>query len=735
MNSGNAERAKDQDIHERMKLVEALSRLASGSNDNNFSQSIDTYLRDLADLFKADFAFIGLFGDDSQSWIKTLRVYAKGQFGENFTYSLKDTPCNDVLDRKIEIINSNVAKKYPADKMLVEMSIESYYGAPLISPSHETIGIIAVMGEREMYPQDWIFPSLAVYSRSIAYDICINNYMTELDLAARVFDSSSEGIVITDCTGSILKVNKSFERITGYAQTEAVGRKMSILKSGKYDEEYYQRFWSEIINNGVWSGELWNRNKVGEEFAVFQTINSIKNANQGVTNYISIFADITEKKASEEKLFQLTYFDPLTGLPNSEAFQSTLTKSIANAKRNSAQLAILVIDIDRFKLINDSSGRLVGDQLLVDVGRRFESLLRDGDYLAHLGGDEFAIIIENVNETIDISEVIKRIRNSLSDGYLEKLYRFLITASIGVSMFPNDGNSTQSVINAADAALHRSKEIGADSCQFFESDMTQKVIERIRLEHDLRVAIERENFELHYQPQVDITTGKIIGLEALIRWRTRNDQLIPPDEFIPVAEETKLIVPIGEWVLHQACRDYEQWIALGIKPFRLAINLSGIQFQQEDFCELIISVLNRYKIEPQNLDLELTETILMDQIEDVIPILESLKGLGVRISIDDFGTGYSSMAYLKKFPVDCLKIDRCFIQDALEDSDDSAIVEATIALAHSLRYRVIAEGVETKAQLGFLQRLRCDEYQGYCFSKPLSAKDVLALLRARQTKS
>jgi len=735
MNESNQKYSKDQDVAERMKLVEALSRLASSADFRDFKQSMKTYLLDLANLFNADVAFVGLFGDESQSWIKTVKVLVKGQFSQNFTYALKGTPCNDVLDGKIEIISRDVSKQYPEDKMLTDMNIESYFGAPLLSPSQETIGIIAVMGESEMYPQDWIYPSLAVYSRSIAHDICINNYVSELDLAASVFDCSSEGIVITDDKGNILKVNNAFERITGFAQSEAIGNKMGILKSGRYDQEYYKKFWSKIVNQGVWSGELWNKNKAGEEFAVFQTINTIKNANQNIINFISIFADITERKISEEKLFQLTYFEPLTGLPNRDAFIATLTKSIANAKRNQTKIALIVMNIDRFKLFNDSSGRRVGDQLLIDIGKRFNSLLREGDYLAHLGGDEFAIILENIAETIDITEVIGRIRLALSDGHLEQIYRFLFTVSMGISIFPNDAIEPNALCNAADAALHRSKEIGPDTCHFFESDMTQKIIERIRLEHDLRVAIEKKNFELHYQPQVDLKTGKIVGLEALIRWRANDNQLISPDVFIPIAEETKLIVPIGEWVLHEACAQYEQWLALGIPPFRMAINLSGIQFQQSDFNELIVLILNRYNILPENLDLEITETILMDQIEDAILSLEKLKALGVKISIDDFGTGYSSMAYLKKFPVDSLKIDKSFIMDALQDSDDSAIVEATVALAHSLRYTVIAEGVETQGHVDFLKRLGCDEYQGYFFSKPIPQKHVAAFLIEQNTTS
>jgi diguanylate cyclase (GGDEF)-like protein/PAS domain S-box-containing protein len=443
------------------------------------------------------------------------------------------------------------------------------------------------------------------------------------------------------------------------------------------------------------------------------------------------FRDITKRKQAEERLNYLASFDPLTGLPNRTLFCDRLSQALERASWHKRSVAVLFLDLDRFKNINDTLGHAFGDLLLKGVSARLTDCVREGDTVARLGGDEFVLILDNLAQEEDTRLIAQKVLSYLSSPFNLEGREFFITTSIGIALYPDDGPDYETLLKSADTAMYRAKEKGKNNYQHYSPALNAKMSERLALENDLRHALEREEFELHYQPMVEPDTGRVIGVEALIRWKRQGISMVPPSEFIPVAEETGLILPIGAWVLRAACAQNRAWQSAGLPPIQVAVNLSGVQFHQHDLVDTISKTLNETGLHPGYLELELTESIIMKSTEVTVATLRELGALGIKISVDDFGTGYSSLSYLKRFPVSTLKIDRTFVRDLTTDQDDQAIVNAIITLAHSLKLKVVAEGVETKEQLEFLQSLHCDQVQGYFFSQPLLANEVSRLLVQR----
>jgi diguanylate cyclase (GGDEF)-like protein/PAS domain S-box-containing protein len=556
----------------------------------------------------------------------------------------------------------------------------------------------------------------------------------ELDLriAATAFESQ-DAMVITDTASVILRINKAFAESTGYTEQDAVGQKISILKSGRHDAAFYTSMWESILSVGAWQGEIWDRRKNGEIYPKWLSVTAVKDSDGAVTHYVGTHTDITGRKTAEEQIKQLAFYDSLTGLPNRRLLQERLKHSINMERRDGRQLGLLMLDLDRFKAVNDSLGHQAGDDLLQQVALRITSRLRDVDMVARLGGDEFIVLLEDIAQPEDAARVAKEIIADLMKPFcLTQSDNVLIGASIGISLYPQHGDSPELLMDHADAALYQAKDAGRGCFAYFSEDLTLAARERIALEARLRHAIEHQELRIFYQPQVDIDSGHIVGAEALVRWQDPVHGLIPPIQFIPIAEETGLILAIGEWVLRETCRQGRQWLDAGLPSLTLAVNVSPHQFRRSDICDLVVTVLSETGFPANQLELEITESGLMDNQDNASTILNSLRAHGIRLAIDDFGTGYSSLAYLKHFPLDVLKIDKSFIDDIPFHQDDMEIAATIIAMGHILGFKVLAEGVETPEQLAFLRKKGCDMYQGYIKSRPVPAHEFAELLRDQQ---
>jgi diguanylate cyclase (GGDEF)-like protein/PAS domain S-box-containing protein len=553
----------------------------------------------------------------------------------------------------------------------------------------------------------------------------------ELLLASTVYDNTADGIVITEPDGTIVSINRAFTEITGYSEHEAVGAKPSILKSERQQEDYYQRMWASLRESGVWQGEIWNRRKNGELFPEWLTITALKDPLGEVRNYVGVFSDISAIKRSQADLERLAHFDPLTDLPNRVLFHDRLSHAFERAERYHHRVAVMLLDLDGFKTVNDSLGHPVGDRLLQLVAERLKTCVRVEDTVSRLGGDEFAIILAELDRGEDVIDVARKILLSAQKPFDIGGHSALVTTSIGIAVFPDDGQQPDVLLRNADAAMYQAKESGRNTYRYYQQEMTQAAQKRLASERALRRGIENREFEVWYQPQVCLASGQPLGAEALVRWRDPERGLISPLDFIPLAETTGLIVPLGEQVIQRVCQDAWQWLDAGLKPGRLGINVAGPQLYRSDFVGLLRRSLEQYGLPPSVLEIEVTETFMLENPAQVRQILDALQAMGVTTAIDDFGTGYSSLSYLKQLPIDTLKIDRSFVADLPDNPHDVAITRAIVAMGRSLGFNVIAEGIETPAQRDFLQSEGCAEGQGYLFAKPMPANEYATWMRTQ----
>jgi diguanylate cyclase (GGDEF)-like protein/PAS domain S-box-containing protein len=558
---------------------------------------------------------------------------------------------------------------------------------------------------------------------------------SEMRLAASVFDNSSEGIIITDPNSLILRVNRAFTDITGYSQQEALGNRPSILRSHLHDDGYYSQLWNELLESGNWQGEIWNRRKSGEVHPVWQNITAVKDSEGNITQYISIFSDITERKMSEDRIRHLAHHDVMTALPNRVLFMERCEHALAHARREQQQLAVLFVDLDRFKHINDSLGHPVGDQLLKQIAHKFTQASREEDTIARLGGDEFIVLIEQIDSPKDVSTVARKLLSSIDESFSVAGHELFISASIGISIYPDNGTDVDTLIRNADAAMYRAKEMGRGNYQYYTEELTVSIYERVLMENNLRHAVDRKELVLHYQPQYQLASEEMTACEALLRWIHPEKGLIPPNEFIPIAEDSGLIIPIGEWVMEEACRSFMHWRSQGAVLEQIAVNISGQQIERGDIVNTVTGILQRTGIPPHCLELEISEGFVMKHAEKNIQILNQLKELGVYLSIDDFGIGYSSLNYLKRLPIDRIKLDKSLVDDVAKDSNDEAIARAVLAMGRSLQLDVVAEGVETVEQKRFLQEESCRYVQGYLFSRPLPEDELQSVLPKSDAKA
>ena len=553
--------------------------------------------------------------------------------------------------------------------------------------------------------------------------------------SATVFDHTREGIMITDTQSHILRINPALTELFGYTEQELLHETPAIFKSGQHSTEFYQMMWHAIKTSGYWRGEIWNRRKDGELIPLIGSISSVHDNKHQLTHYVSVYTDIRQLKDSEAQLEHLARHDPLTQLPNRSLLAINLAHALALAERRQQRVALIMLDLDRFKDVNDSFGHQIGDVLLQEVALRLRKRIRESDTICRLGGDEFTVLVEGNPDISAIDHIAEEILQLLTVPFhLPNGRDVIIGASIGISLYPEHGDTPEDLLQQADAAMYRAKASGRSCFRYFSDELTLAAERRLDLEVRLRRAIELNELRVYFQPQVDIVSNRIIGAEALVRWQDPNRGLIAPINFIPVAEETGLIKQLGEWVLFETCRQGNEWLQKGLPAINLAVNISPVQFRYSNIMESVVNALDETGFPAAHLELELTESALMTHETEAAEILNQLRQLGVRLAIDDFGTGYSSLAYLKRFPLDVLKIDKSFVDDIPHKKDDMEIAATIVAMAHTLRLKVMAEGVETEEQLAFLKSQGCDCYQGYLMSPPLPAAQFEQLLWEQQLR-
>ncbi|MGZ4958707.1 MAG: putative bifunctional diguanylate cyclase/phosphodiesterase [Methylomonas sp.] len=554
----------------------------------------------------------------------------------------------------------------------------------------------------------------------------------ELQISAATFDSQ-EGIMITNANAVILRVNKAFTEITGYSSEELVGKTPRIFKSDRHDATFYAAMWDSIHRVGVWQGEIWDRRKNGEIYPKWLSITAIKDVNGETTHYVATHADITAQKAAEAEIKNLAFYDPLTKLPNRRLLIDRLEQALAHSQRNLNFGALMFIDMDNFKILNDTHGHRYGDLLLVEVAERLNQIVRETDTVARIGGDEFVVLLQDVDLTAEgtsqkVALIAEKIRTAIATPYCLLGHEHYSSPSIGVCLFFGNEMPVDDLLKQADAAMYHAKHAGRNIVRFFDPELQRSIESRGLLESDLHHALSEHQFHLYYQLQVD-NDNNPLGAEALIRWIHPKRGMVSPADFIPVAEESSIIIDMGYWVLEHACLRLAEWSKNDrTKNLILAVNVSAHQFRMANFVETISGLVSEHHIRPSRLKIELTETVVLSDVDDVITKMYALKGLGIRLSLDDFGTGYSSLAYLKKLPIDQLKIDQSFVRDIATDPNDAMMVKTIIDLAKNFRLKVIAEGVETKEQHAFLKQNGCMAYQGYLFSKPIPIEEFEKVL-------
>lgn len=567
-------------------------------------------------------------------------------------------------------------------------------------------------------------------------DFCRSLWSPEevLRLDAAILASTRDAVIIADLAPKILAVNPAFTEITGYGEAEVLGENPRILSSGRHGRAFYRAMWAGLLETGHWQGEIWNRRKDGEIYPELLTLTAVPNEQGDPAHYLGVATDLSQLRHHEERFQRLVHYDPLTGLPNRLLLEARLQHTLERASREGSRAAVLVIDLDQFKIINNSLGHAAGDDLLVAVTHRLRTRLRKEDTLSRLAGDQFVLVLEALHGYHESEIMARRIQSSLEEPFiLPDGCKAYVRASVGISVYPQDGATAQALLTGAVAAGHRAKELGGKQFCFYTSELNVQASATLVMEEALRRALEQEEFVLYYQPKIDLRSGRIAGAEALLRWQRPGCGMVPPLEFIPAAEKNGLIEGIGAWVIRDACRQMRAWREEGLADIKVAVNVSARQFRGGGLEEVIVKALAHYGVEPRHLMLELTESMFMEKPEDAVARMTALKRIGVCLSLDDFGTGYSCLAYLSRFPIDQMKIDRSFVNGIVTDPGAATIATSVIALAHQMRLGVVAEGVETEAQAGYLRQNGCDEIQGYLFSKPVPAGEFAELVRQGKT--
>lgn len=686
-------------------------------------------------------AWIG--GEDAQQKIEPLAV--AGEASE-YIKSLMLTTCADevggqgptgvaIREQRVVVVNDYFASAMTVPWQEAASRFELRGSISLPIKATDFRGALMVYADTANYFDTEVIGLLVELSEDISYALeqmhsneVNKSQAAQLQLADRVFESNVEAMLITDADQNILRVNRAFSEITGYSLDEVIGKNPSVLKSGRHDAEFYRYMWHSLKAQGNWQGEIWNRRKNGEVFLEWISISMVRDASGEIVHYFAVFSDLLQKRAVEE-LEHLKHYDPLTDLPNRALLEDRLKSAITHARQYKRFIGVVFLNLDHFHTVNDMFGHGGGDDILTVTALRLVEVVPSQATVTRLSADTFVVVLPDMNASEEINRLAELITQKLYQPFTLSEQQVQLSACMGISIYPMDGEDASSLMQHADVALADAKKSGAKNCfRFYSASMNEHARRLLIMGAELRGAIEQGRLVLHYQPQVDIVTGEIIGAEALIRINHPEQGVIMPCEFISVAEETGLIVPIGEWALREACRQMQQWHQETGSKMIIAVNLSTLQLHKSNLVETVREVLEQSGLEPRYLELEFTESAIMQNVRETIEIMKRFKEMELHLSIDDFGTGYSSLSYLKQFPVDKLKIDQSFVSNIARDPNDAAIVQAIIALARTLGMTTIAEGVETEAQLGYLRSVHCKEMQGYLFSRPLPAEEFTALL-------
>ncbi|MCX7067755.1 MAG: EAL domain-containing protein [Methylococcales bacterium] len=717
-----------EDISERKQLDAAQLFLFECGYQQSGEDFFAALARYLAETLEMDYVCIDRLKPEGLV-AETVAIYSDGHFEDNVSYSLYDTPCGDVVGNIICCFADNVCHLFPNDSVLQEMRAESYIGTTLWDFNGQPNGLIALISRKPLKNRQLAEMLLKLVAIRAAGELERQRADSELRIAATIFESQ-EGMFITNAEKIIVKVNHAFTEITGYSPVEAIGHPPHLLHSGRHDDAFYKMLWQSIESTSMWQGEIWNQRKNGEIYPQWLTITAVKASHNGiVTHYVATLTDISERKTAEENIKQLAFYDVLTNLPNRRALSERMKYSISLARRDNKQMAVLMLDLDKFKPVNDNFGHAAGDQLLKQVAQRIKARLRDADMVARLGGDEFIILLDEISLHANVERVAKDIIETLAHPFIvTKNDTVQIGVSIGISLYPQHGDNPETLIDNADAALYLAKKQGRGCFAYFSEQLTLIAQQRIAMEARLRRAIEHQEFRVYYQPQIDITSNHIIGAEALVRWQDPTVGLIFPDDFMPIAETTDLFSIIDAWILTETCKQGSLWLKAGLPPLTLTVNLSPQQFRHRGISGEIATVLAETNFPAKQLELEISEAGLMANQDQALAILTALNNQGIQLAIDDFGTGYSSFSALKHFPLSIIKIDKSFIKDIPLLPNDMIIASTIINMGHNLGFKVLAKGVETAEQLAFLQRHGCDSYQGFFYSPAITAEAFVELL-------
>jgi diguanylate cyclase (GGDEF)-like protein/PAS domain S-box-containing protein len=573
---------------------------------------------------------------------------------------------------------------------------------------------------------------VSIVTRRQEQEQLIKSQVQKLQLSAQAIQSASEGILITDAETRILEVNPSIMQIFGYTESEIIGQKPTLFSSGFHNKEFYRSLWTALENEGQWSGEIWNSHRSGEQFPLWVSISRLMDDSAEAPTYLAVYTDLSELHKTQTKLAYMAYHDSLTGLYNRSYLFEHLEKLIFTAMREKSAIAVLYLDLDRFKNLNDTFGHSTGDKILIQIAQRIKDALGNNDLCARIGGDEFIILLPDCPSKETVYRQAESILASLRAPFSHNKHDFLLSGSIGISMYPQDSVTAQELLKQADTAMYHAKKQLRENISFYIPEQGEQSSQIFMIESDLHKALECQEFMLYFQPKIKADTGAVIGAEALLRWQHPNKGMIPPNQFIPVAEESGKIIEIGEWVLLSVLETLERLSQMGHDALVISLNVSGRQVNHVDIARFA-QIIEQTSVPKNQIELELTETFLMQNPELAAELVEQLHQLGVRISIDDFGSGYSSLSYLKRFRIDCLKIDQLLIRDIVESDNDLAIARAVVALGHSLGLSVIAEGVETEAQQKLLLQSNCDTFQGYYFAKPMPEQQFIEFLNSNRS--